>query len=125
MMRAKFDYRALGRLPAGQMNKTEQAYAAHLELLKASGDILWWKFEPARLVLAPKTTYAPDFMVLRKDCQIVFDEVKGHMRDDANVKIKVAASMFPFQFRIVRKAGKAGGMWSIQNVGTDDAMEVA
>ena len=125
MMRAKFDYRALGRLPAGQMNKTEAAYADHLELLRASGDILWWKFEPARLVLAPRTTYAPDFMVLRKDCQIVFDEVKGHMRDDANVKIKVAASMFPFQFRIVRKAGKAGGMWSIQNVGTDDAMEVA
>ena len=125
MMRAKFDYRALGRLPAGQMNKTEQAYAAHLELLKASGDILWWKFEPARLVLAPKTTYAPDFMVLRKDCQIVFDEVKGHMRDDAAVKIKVAASMFPFQFRIVRKVGKVGGMWSIQNVGPDDAKEVA
>ena len=79
------------------------------------------KFEPARLVLAPKTTYAPDFMVLRKDCQIVFDEVKGFMTDDANVKIKVAASMFPFQFRIVRKAGKAGGMWSIQNVGPDEA----
>ena len=125
MMRAKFDYRALGRLPAGTMNKTEQAYAAHLELLKASGDILWWKFEPASLRLAPATHYKPDFMVLRKDGLILFDEVKGFFTEDAKVKIKVAASMFPFQFRIVRKAGKAGGMWSIQNVGTDDAMEVA
>lgn len=112
----RFDYKALGRLPAGQMNKTEQAYAAHLELLKAAGDVLWWKFEPARLCLAPKTTYAPDFMVLRRDHQIIFDEVKGHMRDDAAVKIKVAAAMFPFQFRIIRKSGS---MWKITNVGPE------
>src|SRR5687768_11992803 len=121
MMRAKFDYRALGRLPAGQMNKTEAAYAAHLELLKASGDILWWKFEPAKLRLADKTFFTCDFMVLRKDGLVLMDEVKGFMKDDAAVKIKVAASMYPFQFRIVRKAGKAGGMWSIQNVGPDEA----
>ena len=121
----RFDYRALGRLPAGQMNKLEAAYAAHLELLRASGDILWWKFEPARLCLAPKTTYQPDFMVLRKDCQVVFDEVKGHMRDDAAVKIKVAASMFPFQFPIIRKANKGGSMWNITNVGPDEAEEAA
>jgi hypothetical protein len=120
-MRPKFDYRALGRLPAGQMNKLEAAYAAHLELLKASGDIKYWKFEPMSFKLAPLTTYKPDFLILRKDDMAIFDEVKGFMTDDANAKIKIAASMFPFQFRIVRKAGKAGGMWSIQNVGPDDA----
>lgn len=124
-MRAKFDYRALGRLPAGTMNGTEKAYAAHLELLKASGDIKYWKFEPASFKLARLTTYKPDFLIVRKDDMAIFDEVKGFMTDDANVKIKIAASMFPFQFRIVRKAGKAGGMWSIQNVGPDDAKEVA
>lgn len=120
-MRAKFDYRALGRLPAGKMNGLETAYSKHLELLKASGDILWWKFEPASLRLAPKTFFKPDFMILRKDGLLIIDDTKGFMTDDANVKIKVAASMFPFQFRIVRKAGKAGGMWSIQNVGPDEA----
>src|SRR5687768_15469669 len=120
-MKPKFDYRALGRLPAGQMNKTEEAYSKHLELLKADGTILWWKFEPAKLRLADKTFYTCDFMLLKSDGQLVMDEVKGFMADDANVKIKVAASMYPFQFRIVRKAGKAGGMWSIQNVGPDDA----
>ena len=118
----KFDYRALGRLPAGQMNKTEAAYAAHLELLKASGDILWWKFEPANLRLAPKTFYNCDFMVLKKDHQLEMHEVKGgYITDDANVKIKVAASMYPFKFFIVRKKNNAGTIWSIQNVGPDEA----
>lgn len=102
----RFDYRALGRLPAGQMNKLESAYAAHLELLKASGDILWWKFEPANLKLAPKTHYRCDFMVLNRDQQIEMHEVKGgYITDDANVKIKVAASMYPFAFFIIRKKG--------------------
>lgn len=118
----RFDYRALGRLPAGTMNKTEQAYAKHLELLKASGDILWWKFEPAKLRLAHNTFYTCDFMVLRKDGQIVMDEVKGYMTDDAAVKIKVAASIYPFQFRIVRKKGS---FWTHTNVGPDEAKEVA
>lgn len=121
----RFDYRALGRLPAGTMNKTEQAYAAHLELLKASGDILWWKFEPANLKLAPKTFYCCDFMVLKRDMSLCMDEVKGFMTDDANAKIKIAASMFPFQFRIIRKANKGGSMWNITNVGPDEAEEAA
>lgn len=118
----RFDYRALGRLPAGQMNKTEQAYAAHLELLKASGDVLWWKFDGVKLRLAPSTFYTCDFMLLRRDGQIVMDEIKGFMTDDANVKIKVAASIYPFQFRIIRKSG---GMWKITNVGPEEAKEVA
>ena len=104
--------------PAWQAWVVQRTY---LERLKASGDILWWKFEPASLRLAPKTFFKPDFMILRKDGLLIIDDTKGFMTDDANVKIKVAASMFPFQFRIVRKAGKAGGMWSIQNVGPDEA----
>jgi hypothetical protein len=36
------------------------------------------------------------------------------MQDDANVKIKVAASIYPFRFKVVRK-GK-GGMWDITEV---------
>lgn len=116
----RFDYRALGRLPAGTMNKTESAYAAHLESLRRSGDILWWKFEGVKLRLAPKTHYTCDFMVLKKDGLICMDEVKGYMTDDAAVKVKVAASMFPFQFRIVRKKG---AFWSYTNVGPDEATE--
>lgn len=118
----RFDYRALGRLPAGTMNRTEAAYAAHLELLKASGDVLWWKFEGVKLRLAHNTFYTCDFMLLKCDGQVCMDEVKGFMTDDAAVKIKVAASIYPFQFRIIRKSGS---MWKIINVGPEQAREVA
>lgn len=100
----RFDYRALGRLPAGQMNKTEQAYAAHLELLKASGDVLWWKFEGLKFRLADKTFLTPDFVVMTRSGLIELHDVKGFLMEDANVKMKVAASMYPFEFFIIRKS---------------------
>lgn len=89
---------ALGRLPAGTMNKTEQRYAARLELLKRAGEVVWYMFEPAGLRLAKATYYHADFWVLTKDMILQVHEVKGHWTDDARVKIKVAASLFPFQF---------------------------
>jgi hypothetical protein len=110
----RFDYRALGRLPAGAMNKTETSYAAHLEWRKQRGDILWFKFEGVKLRLADSTFYTCDFMVLRNDGQTEMHEVKGYMTDDAAVKIKVAASIYPFQFYIVRKS-KVG--WTMSSVG--------
>jgi hypothetical protein len=101
---------ALGRLPRGTMNKTEAAYAAHLELLKHAGEIVWWKFEPMKFRLADATFFTPDFVVLMNDGFLDVKEVKGFMEDDANVKIKVAASLYPFRFYVVRK--KQGGGWS-------------
>ena len=108
---------ALGRLKPGAMNKSEEAYAAHLEAQKAAGVILWWKFEALKLRLADNTFYTPDFAVLLPDGTFIFKEVKGFMTDDANVKIKVAAETFPFQFFIVRKrAVKDGGGFSEDEV---------
>jgi len=100
----RFDYSALGRLPAGTMNRTEAAYAAHLELLKASGDVLWWKFEGLKFRLADKTFLTPDFVVMTRSGLIELHDVKGFLMDDANVKMKVAASMYPFEFFIIRKS---------------------
>jgi hypothetical protein len=100
----RFDYRALGRLPAGHMNKTESQYAAHLELLKASGDVLWWKFEGLKFRLADKTFLTPDFVVMTRSGLIELHDVKGFLMEDANVKMKVAASMYPFEFFIIRKS---------------------
>ena len=100
----RFDYRALGRLPAGTMNKTESPYAAHLELLKASGDVLWWKFEGLKFRLADKTFLTPDFVVMTRSGLIELHDVKGFLMEDANVKMKVAASMYPFEFFIIRKS---------------------
>jgi hypothetical protein len=48
--------------------------------------------------LADNTFYTPDFMVVMADGLLEAHEVKGFWEDDARVKIKVAASLFPIQF---------------------------
>ncbi len=105
---------ALGRLPAGALNKTEAAYAQHLELQKRAGLIRAYAFEALTFKLANDTRYTPDFMVLTADRVIELHEVKGFWRDDALVKVKVAAAQHPwFVFKAVRKE-KAG--WEITEV---------
>lgn len=91
----------------GRMNKTEAAYAAHLDLLKTGGDILCWKFEAVKLRLADKTWYTPDFMVIRKTGRVEMHEVKGFWRDDARVKFKVAQETFQ-EFWFVSATGVKG-----------------
>ncbi|MGJ8518040.1 DUF1064 domain-containing protein [Carnimonas bestiolae] len=108
---------ALGRLPAGTMNKTEAAYAVELEARKQAGEIAWYAFEGVKLKLAKLTTYSPDFAVMRSDGLLEMHEVKGFYRDDAKVKVKVAAEKFPFRFLLIRKqAKKRGGGWDIEEV---------
>jgi hypothetical protein len=96
---------ALGRLPVGAMNKTEAAYAAHLECEKQAGRVLWYKFEGMKFRLADSTFYTPDFAVMVSDGNLEAHEVKGHWQDDARVKIKVAAGMYPVKFIAVIKNG--------------------
>jgi hypothetical protein len=103
---------ALGRLPAGTMNKSEAAYAAHLAYLQTIRQVLWWKFEGLKLRLADNTFYTPDFAVMAADCRMECHEVKGFWRDDARVKVKVAAAQFPFRFvAVTKRALKHGGGW--------------
>lgn len=108
-MRGNHHVLALGRLKAGAMNKTEAEYAALLEARKAAGEVLWFKFEGFKLRLADNTFYTPDFAVLLRSGAMECHEVKGFMRDDANVKIKVAADLYPFEFVVVRKRAKRDG----------------
>ena len=95
--------RAKGVEKPGHMNKTEAAYAAELELRRRAGEILWYQFEAIKLRLADKTFYTPDFAVMLASHEIQLHEVKGFWRDDARVKIKVAAKQFPFFFVAVSK----------------------
>ena len=107
---------ALGRLKTGVMNKTEAAYAARLELLKNSGEILWYKFEGMKFRLADNTFYTPDFIVMLANGVMQSHEVKGFWTDDARVKIKVAADMYPFEFLAVKvRTKKSGGGWDIES----------
>ncbi|VDA75953.1 hypothetical protein BANRA_05451 [Klebsiella pneumoniae] len=95
---------ALGRLKAGQMNKTETAYAQELELRKRYGEIAWYRFEGIKLRLADNTFYTPDFAVMLANGQLEMHEVKGgYWTDDARVKTKVAADQYPFRIIGVTK----------------------
>ena len=113
------------------MNRWERLYAEYLDLRVAAQEIASWRFGLVKLRLANKTWYTPDFMVTpllnvnellerRREaerngevedflpavylCRLEFHEVKGFMRDDAAVKIKVAAAMYAqFRFVLVRR----------------------
>lgn len=114
--RAKPARFALGRLKTGQMNKTEERYAAHLEQLRIAGEILWYKFEAIKLRLADNTFYTGDFAVMAKDGVIEIHEVKGFWQDDARAKIKIAADMYPFRFMAFKaRAQKHGGGWEAES----------
>lgn len=117
MFRSNFRRGGRGlRLKPGEMNKTEAKYYEHLMTLMRDGVIEYVRFDAIKLRLADKTFYSPDFMVMQPDGQIEFHEVKGSRRqrdengmvtfkpfveDDAAVKIKVAAGLLPFTFKMV------------------------
>lgn len=105
--------------PDDGMTKLERSFA---DMLGRSGEgTTWWR-EPMKLRLAGNTFYTPDFFVAdlyfgrpaRLD--YAFVEVKGFMRDDSAVKLKVAASMYPvFRWLLVVRDGRHG--WSVREVG--------
>lgn len=100
----------------GQMNALEQRYAYRLETRRQQGEIKAFQFEPRKLTLAPKTTYTPDFRVVMPDGSVEFHEVKGFWRDDARVKLKIAASKFKrYTFRSVRWDVKKRD-WKVQEI---------
>lgn len=87
----------------GRMNRTEAQWESNLKALQQEGAVLDYWFEPMNLRLADNTYYRPDFLVQLADGTLEVHEVKGHWEDDARVKIKVAAGLFPFRFIAVRK----------------------
>lgn len=113
---------ALGRLPAGTMNRTEARYAAEvLEPAMQAKLVLWYAFEGVKLRLAPNTFLTVDFAVLPSTGVLEMIDVKGAaamIEEDARVKLKVAASGFPFVFRIALPRPKRdGGGWMHEEVG--------
>lgn len=111
---------ALGRMKAGEMNKTEKEFANHLQRELDHHKIVSFAFEPMALKLAKDLRYTPDFMVHEIDGYITFYEVKGFWRDDALAKIKMASEKFPmFRFVSVKKhtvkeIRETGLFWSLR-----------
>lgn len=103
------------------LNKTEAAFHAYLISLTASGTPLL--SQSITLKLANGVRYTPDFFKAIEadtnggECAVLLHayEVKGFMRDDAAVKLKVAAALYPWiKFNLVTK--RKGGGWDIEAV---------
>lgn len=97
-----------------QLNKTEQAYLAELRVLKAAGQIVWAGVQCQKFYVgAEKCWYTPDFSVLYPDGSMAQIDTKAFyarskasqqagedlgrvgVEDDALVKIKAAAHLYP------------------------------
>ena len=108
---------ALGRLKAGEMNRTEKAYAEHLERLRVGGSIVWFKFEGVKFRLADNTFYTPDFLVMNATGELEVHEVKGStyiFQEDAKVKVKVASEMYPLKFLVAfPQKGSRNAKWNL------------
>ena len=101
------------------MNKTEARRAAALELRKHAGTIHDYRFQPVKLRLADNTFFTPDYLVIDNDGALWLEDVKGRSgagyfsEDDARVKIKVAAALYPwFRFTTVWEA--KDGSWNVE-----------
>jgi hypothetical protein len=99
---------------AGTMNKTEARYAAEvLAPQLAAGIILQWEFEAIKLRIGVNCFYTPDFFVMSKNGEISLHECKGYMMDDALVKLRAVAEMWPFPVLLCRIVN---GDWEIKEL---------
>jgi len=102
-------------------NKLEREFEAWLrEEWKVTDP--WFHAQGLTLLIANGVRYTPDMVVVFADgsgtCGVWAYETKGFMRDDAAVKIKVAACVYPWiKFHLVTKRKKRdGGGWAIEEV---------
>lgn len=104
------------------LNKTEAAFEYEIRFRHKDQKAL---VQSVTLLLANGCRYTPDFFVPCTfaagdglNCAPVAYEVKGFMRDDAAVKIKVAARAYPWIrfFLATKRKKKAGGGWAIQEI---------
>jgi hypothetical protein len=88
------------------MNKTEAKMDELLRGMMLAGEVQWYGFEAVTFKLADDCRFTPDFIVIYADGSIEARETKGFWRDDAKVKIKVAAAKFHWltfaAFRLVK-----------------------
>lgn len=106
------------RRKPGEMNKTEAEYDAYLDLLLRSGMIDGFKFEGIKLKLADNTFFTPDFFVMAKDGVMELHDTKGTTKklrasgekeaapwieEDAKIKLKLVAELYPFRVFAVFK----------------------
>lgn len=93
-----------------RLNKTERAYLAYLNAL----GLPWVGVQCLTLKLAEDCRLTPDFEYIATDGRFWFVDVKGFQREDALIKMRVAARQFAWaSFVIVKKDGTG---WAHQEV---------
>lgn len=94
-----------------KLNQTERLFYAHLKHIVTP---LYMGVQSITLKLADDCRYTPDFWAVIVQGTFTFYEVKGFWRDDARVKIKVAARTFPWaEFVAVQRIKKE---WKFENI---------
>ena len=96
----------------GVMNKTETEYALILEARHRAGQIQSWEFEPEKLLLTPRCSYLPDFLVIHNDGtrEYIDTKVKATVNQTTIVKLKWCRDKWPkHQFTMETKLPKCAG----------------
>lgn len=106
--------------PGRKTSKTEAEWGRILQARMQRGEFAHVGHEEITLLLGHRCRYTPDYMTVHhypsiRDPKITLWEVKGgFIREDAMVKLKVAASRYPFwRFMI---AQKVDGEWTTTEV---------
>lgn len=97
-----------------EMNKMELEYANHLFARQLDGEIAWFDWHVVKFRLANRCWYTPDFLVMiEPDGELQIHEAKGHLEDDAAVKLRLMPRLYSlFRIFIVRR--RKGGGWDLE-----------
>jgi len=92
-----------------KLNKTERAFLDYARFLHREVGVQRITFK-----IGDDCRFTPDFDYRDREGNWVFVDVKGFQREDALVKIKTTARMFPFlRFYIVKRLGSG---WEFRHV---------
>ncbi len=113
---------ALEALPAleahasgsARMNKLEARYWTEIvQPLVRSGEVADAGFGRLSLRISQRGWYRPDFDLWLPDGSLILDETKGYMQEDALVKLKAIAALYPrVRVRVARHDRRVG--WTVQ-----------
>ena len=100
-----------------KLNKTEAEFLEYLQLRYGCPRDAFG-VQNVTLEIANGCRYTPDFSAFGILTEPTFWETKGFRRDDAGVKIKVAARSVPACrfYLVTKRAKKLGGGWDVQEV---------
>lgn len=100
----------------GVPNKLEAKWMATLQARLLAGQIKAYYFEAITLQLADGVRYTPDFFIIHNDNSVEINETKGFMRDDARVKLRVAANAYRHWRFVLVQWDRKGKNWQITPV---------